>query len=234
MLGAGGTCEFKAPTECRRPAFTSVTGFCACLRPTARPSRDGQPNLRGGWSSGLPMPESRAMGASEARMAKRSGHAESRGPEGRGERPATGMGSPERRGDPRSPSLTRLGFLARANVRRRGMGSPERRGTQGCTLSLPTSGKDSLVSPTPLRTPLAAWHESHGGRMVDFAGWWMPVQYSSIVEEHLATPPGDRTVRRLAHGPARDRGAGRPRLARVAPHPAACRTSPSARRDTRS
>lgn len=39
----------------------------------------------------------------------------------------------------------------------------------------------------PLRTPLAPWHESHGGRMVDFAGWWMPVQYSSIVEEHLAT-----------------------------------------------
>ena len=23
--------------------------------------------------------------------------------------------------------------------------------------------------------------------MVDFAGWWMPVQYASIVEEHLAT-----------------------------------------------
>ena len=23
--------------------------------------------------------------------------------------------------------------------------------------------------------------------MVDFAGWWMPVQYSSIVDEHLAT-----------------------------------------------
>jgi len=40
---------------------------------------------------------------------------------------------------------------------------------------------------TPLRTPLAAWHEAHGGRMVDFAGWWMPVQYSSIVAEHLAT-----------------------------------------------
>ncbi|MFM7244471.1 MAG: glycine cleavage system aminomethyltransferase GcvT [Planctomycetaceae bacterium] len=43
------------------------------------------------------------------------------------------------------------------------------------------------MSATPLRTPLASWHESHGGRMVDFAGWWMPVQYSSIVEEHLAT-----------------------------------------------
>jgi aminomethyltransferase len=43
------------------------------------------------------------------------------------------------------------------------------------------------VPHAPLRTPLAPWHESHGGRMVDFAGWWMPVQYSSIVEEHLAT-----------------------------------------------
>jgi aminomethyltransferase len=23
--------------------------------------------------------------------------------------------------------------------------------------------------------------------MVDFAGWWMPVQYASIVDEHVAT-----------------------------------------------
>jgi aminomethyltransferase len=36
-------------------------------------------------------------------------------------------------------------------------------------------------------TPLCRWHEAHGGRMVDFAGWRMPVQYASIVEEHLAT-----------------------------------------------
>ncbi|MCA9229801.1 MAG: glycine cleavage system aminomethyltransferase GcvT [Planctomycetales bacterium] len=38
-----------------------------------------------------------------------------------------------------------------------------------------------------LKTPLHDWHVAHGGRMVDFAGWSMPVQYSSIVEEHLAT-----------------------------------------------
>ena len=38
-----------------------------------------------------------------------------------------------------------------------------------------------------LETPLCRWHESHGGRMVDFAGWKMPVQYASIVEEHMAT-----------------------------------------------
>ena len=39
----------------------------------------------------------------------------------------------------------------------------------------------------PLRTPLCPWHEAHDGRMVDFAGWWMPVQYASIVDEHVAT-----------------------------------------------
>lgn len=40
---------------------------------------------------------------------------------------------------------------------------------------------------TLLDTPLGSWHAAHGGRMVDFAGWRMPVQYASIVEEHLAT-----------------------------------------------
>ena len=38
-----------------------------------------------------------------------------------------------------------------------------------------------------LQTPLHDWHAAHGGRMVDFAGWSMPVQYGSIVEEHQAT-----------------------------------------------
>lgn len=38
-----------------------------------------------------------------------------------------------------------------------------------------------------LRTPLHDWHAAHGGRMVDFAGWSMPVQYTTIVDEHQAT-----------------------------------------------
>ncbi len=38
-----------------------------------------------------------------------------------------------------------------------------------------------------LKTPLHSWHSSHGGRLVDFAGWSMPVQYTSIVDEHMAT-----------------------------------------------
>lgn len=39
-------------------------------------------------------------------------------------------------------------------------------------------------------TPLYDWHAAHGGRLVDFAGWEMPVQYSSIVTEHTATRTG--------------------------------------------
>lgn len=45
---------------------------------------------------------------------------------------------------------------------------------------MPTTAKLS-------ETPLHAWHAEHGGRMVDFAGWSMPVQYTSIVDEHNAT-----------------------------------------------
>ena len=43
------------------------------------------------------------------------------------------------------------------------------------------------MPPSLLETPLVGWHAANGGRMVDFAGWRMPVQYASIVEEHLAT-----------------------------------------------
>src|SRR6185503_2700219 len=37
-----------------------------------------------------------------------------------------------------------------------------------------------------LKTPLHAWHLAHGGRLVEFGGWSMPVQYSTIIEEHQA------------------------------------------------
>lgn len=42
----------------------------------------------------------------------------------------------------------------------------------------------------PQRTPLAAVHERLGARMVDFAGWWMPVQYRGLKEEHLSVRSG--------------------------------------------
>jgi aminomethyltransferase len=43
------------------------------------------------------------------------------------------------------------------------------------------------MTSTLARTPLRDWHASHGARLVDFAGWEMPVQYTSIVAEHQAT-----------------------------------------------
>ena len=33
--------------------------------------------------------------------------------------------------------------------------------------------------------PLDAWHRAKGGRMVEFAGYWMPIQYEGIMAEHL-------------------------------------------------
>lgn len=39
---------------------------------------------------------------------------------------------------------------------------------------------------TGLKTPLYQRHVELGARMIDFGGWLMPVQYSGIIEEHLA------------------------------------------------
>jgi aminomethyltransferase len=40
---------------------------------------------------------------------------------------------------------------------------------------------------TPLRTPLFALHESLGARIVEFAGYSMPLQYAGIINEHVHT-----------------------------------------------
>ena len=39
----------------------------------------------------------------------------------------------------------------------------------------------------PMLLPLDAWHRARGARMVDFAGYAMPVQYDGIIAEHLWT-----------------------------------------------
>ena len=35
-------------------------------------------------------------------------------------------------------------------------------------------------------TPLSAFHNEHGARWIDFAGWQMPLQYTGILNEHQA------------------------------------------------
>ena len=43
------------------------------------------------------------------------------------------------------------------------------------------------TEPEILTLPLDAWHRVRGGRMVEFAGYHMPVQYDGIMAEHLWT-----------------------------------------------
>ena len=38
-----------------------------------------------------------------------------------------------------------------------------------------------------LELPLDAWHRAKGARMVEFAGYHMPIQYEGIMAEHLWT-----------------------------------------------
>ena len=44
------------------------------------------------------------------------------------------------------------------------------------------------MSDTPAlkTTPLTAWHRAHGAKMVEFAGYEMPVQYEGVLAEHAA------------------------------------------------
>ena len=46
---------------------------------------------------------------------------------------------------------------------------------------------DAGAPPAPMTLPLDAWHRRRGARMVEFAGYWMPVQYEGIIAEHLWT-----------------------------------------------
>ena len=55
----------------------------------------------------------------------------------------------------------------------------------------PVGGRPVLFSPSGCamsnrRTALYHWHAAHKARIVPFAGWDMPVQYTGIIDEHKA------------------------------------------------
>ena len=57
-------------------------------------------------------------------------------------------------------------------------------------MSHPVSEADDVPDfeePEVLTLPLDGWHRARGGRMVEFAGYHMPVQYEGIIAEHLWT-----------------------------------------------
>lgn len=49
------------------------------------------------------------------------------------------------------------------------------------------SDESNPVHESARTTPLHGWHVGAGARMADFAGYQMPIQYTSIVAEHTAT-----------------------------------------------
>jgi len=50
-----------------------------------------------------------------------------------------------------------------------------------------TAGDSDVEEIALEQLPLDQWHRDHGGRMVPFAGYEMPVQYEGIMAEHLWT-----------------------------------------------
>jgi glycine cleavage system T protein (aminomethyltransferase) len=53
-------------------------------------------------------------------------------------------------------------------------------------LGFPSERTDMTTSDSTLkRTPLFSLHRELGGKLVDFAGWEMPVEFSGVVEEHM-------------------------------------------------
>ena len=57
----------------------------------------------------------------------------------------------------------------------------------------------------PRRTPLYDVHVAAGGRIVDFAGWSLPVQYDGIVAEQKSTRAARSAARRARHGVVAER-----------------------------
>ena len=82
------------------------------------------------------------------------------------------------------------------------------------------------------RTSLYESHVALGGRIVPFAGWEMPVQYTGIVDEHQAVRTAAGLFDVSPHGRARD--ARRVRRARSSNYLVTndARSSPTARRST--
>ena len=50
-----------------------------------------------------------------------------------------------------------------------------------------TGAAEGEPKPEPQKLPLDSWHRRQGARMVEFAGYDMPIQYEGIIAEHLWT-----------------------------------------------
>ncbi len=65
-----------------------------------------------------------------------------------------------------------------------------------------------MTEPAPRRTPLYDRHVAAGGRIIDFGGWALPVQYTGILDEHRAVRASAGLFDVSHMGEIRFRGAG--------------------------
>ncbi len=65
-----------------------------------------------------------------------------------------------------------------------------------------------LSKSAPKRTPLYDKHVAAGGKIIDFGGWSLPVQYTGIIDEHKAVRTGAGLFDVSHMGEIRFRGAG--------------------------
>ncbi|MDQ3472050.1 MAG: hypothetical protein M3428_06715, partial [Pseudomonadota bacterium] len=66
-------------------------------------------------------------------------------------------------------------------------GPTDQNQARGTAFTGDPDGGDAVPQDEPQTLPLDAWHRARGGRMVEFAGYAMPVQYEGIMAEHLWT-----------------------------------------------
>ena len=93
-------------------------------------------------------------------------------------------------------------------------------------------GMSSTAPPAAAPHALFDRHLAAGAKLVDFAGWEMPVQYEGVHRGAHGGARGLRDLRRLAHGRDRNQRAGRARAAAARCSPTTSRRSPSAARST--
>ena len=72
-----------------------------------------------------------------------------------------------------------------------GARGPGRRGRDGWLVSGRAGARGirdmtEIATPEPIPTPLLDRHEALGAKIVEFAGWLMPISYAGILEEHRA------------------------------------------------
>jgi glycine hydroxymethyltransferase len=66
------------------------------------------------------------------------------------------------------------------------IGQRSRASAPGGLSPLPEFAWEAPADAAPKRTRLYEWHREAGAKMAPFAGYEMPIQYSSVIDEHLA------------------------------------------------